>query len=717
MTTLAPLLSNLWYRVAALKPKLRPHARLYRHRYRGQVWYVVRDPATGKIHRFTPSTRLVIALMDGKHSVAELWEFANKRLGEDAPTQDEMIQLLGQLHATDLLQSDVTPDVAELFARGERDERARFRRSFGNPMAIRIPVWNPDAFLNRFQGLIRRIWGFWGAVAWMVVVAPACFLILLHWPELNNDFTDHVLSVDNLFVVYLVFPLLKVLHEFGHATAAKAGGGEVHDLGIMFLVLVPVPYVDASSATIFKSKYQRAVVGAAGVAVELFVAAIAFYIWLLVEPGLFRAVLFNVMVISGISTLIFNGNPLLRYDAYYILADLLEIPNLASRSLRYYGYLFERYLLGVLEAASPDASAAERAWFIFYGPASSIYRVIVTVFIALFIAERFFIIGVLLAIWAVAAMTILPSVKGIRHLTGSPRLRRHRLRAIAVTSSIVLTIGTFLLVVPVPYHTHAEGVVWLADQALVRAGANGFLTGFAVEPGTRVAKGDALIICEDPSLVAQLKISQSKVAELEATYLAEATADRGKAQIAREKLEHERTNLAVTRQRYAELTVRAGTEGIFIAPQHVDMSGRYYHRGDLLGYVIGEGTPIVRVVVPQDSVDKVRQATHRVRVRLIDHPETTLDGKISREVPAGEEYLPSRALATEGGGEIATDTRETKGPKALQRMFQFDVALAEGAQFNQFGQRVYARFDHTPDPLSVQWYRRIRLLFLSRFGV
>ena len=144
----APLLSSLWYRVADLKPKLRSHARLHRHRYRGQLWYLLQDPASGRVNRFTPAARLVIALMDGRRSVAALWEIANRRLGENAPTQDEMIQLLVQLHAADLLQSDVTPDVAELFDRGEQEERARYRRSFGNPMAIRIPLWDPDAFLN-----------------------------------------------------------------------------------------------------------------------------------------------------------------------------------------------------------------------------------------------------------------------------------------------------------------------------------------------------------------------------------------------------------------------------------------------------------------------------------------------------------------------------------------------------------------------------------------
>ena len=132
----------------------------------------------------------------------------------------------------------------------------------------------------------------------------------------------------------------------------------MHDIGIMLLVLLPVPYVEASAATVFKSKYRRAMVGAAGMAVELFVAAAAFYLWLLVEPGLLRAVLFNVMLIASVSTLLFNGNPLLRYDAYYILADLIEMPNLAARSLRYWGYLIERYLLGVHEAEPPDASRA-----------------------------------------------------------------------------------------------------------------------------------------------------------------------------------------------------------------------------------------------------------------------------------------------------------------------------------------------------------------------
>jgi putative peptide zinc metalloprotease protein len=713
----SPLLSNLWYRVADLKPRLRSHARLHRHRYRGDVWYLLQDPGTGRVHRFTPSARLVIGSMDGQRSVAALWELANRQLGDDAPTQDEMIQLLGQLHAGDLLQSDVTPDVAELFARGEREEKARHRRSFGNPMAIRLPLWDPDRFLNRFPRLIDLIWSRWGALLWLIVVLPAVFLIPPHWPELSNNFADRVLAVDNLFIIYLVFPIIKTFHEMGHASATKAGGGEVHDMGVILLVLLPVPYVEASASTIFTSKYQRATVGAAGMAIELFIAALVFYLWLLVEPGTVRAVAYNVMVIAGVSTLIFNGNPLLRYDAYYILADLIEIPNLAARSTRYWGYLLERYVLGAREAEPPDASPREKAWFVVYGAASTIYRVFVTVIIALFIAGRFFFFGVILAMWAVGAMAILPLIKAARYLTGSPRLHRHRTRAISVGVGGLIAFAAFLFIVPIPSYTSAEGVVWPSEDAFVRAGTNCFLTEFLTPPGRPVSKGDALVKCSDPILETELVTGKARVDELTAAVALERTDDRTRRQLALEKLEHAKENLGIAEQKAAELIVRARTEGVFIVPQSDDMIGRYYRKGELFGHVVGDETPVVRVVVPQDAIARVRVATDRIRMRISDRPAAVFAGHIVRAIPGGDEMLPHRALALDGGGEIATDPRETKGVKALRRMFQFDVGLDAVVPIHQFGQHVFVRFEHQEEPLSVQWYRAIRLLFLSRFSV
>jgi putative peptide zinc metalloprotease protein len=711
------LTSNVWYRVAGLRPRLRTHARLHRHRYRGQLWYLLQDPASGRVHRFTPAARLVIAAMDGRRSVEDLWRLAEKHLGEEAPTQDDIIQLLGQLHAADLLQSDVSPDVAEVFSRSEQQDKAQRRRSYANPMALRIPLVDPDRFLNRFPRLLGIIWGRWGALLWLAVVVPAIMLIPPHWPELTHNFSDRVMALDNLFALWLVFPVIKALHELGHASATKAGGGEVHDMGIMLLVLFPVPYVEASASSAFRSKYRRALVGAAGMLVELFLAAIAFYVWLASEPGMVRALMFNVMVVASVSTLLFNGNPLLRYDAYYILADLTEIPNLANRALRYLGYLGERYLLRVEEAEAPVASPGEKVWFVFYGIASAIYRVLVTVAIALFIAGKFFVIGVLLAAWGLFAMAVVPLVRGVRYLLDNPRIKERRGRTMGMATTIAATLILVLGVVPMPFRTQAEGVVWLPQRAIVRAGADGFLTRFLASPGSRVTPGEALIAFTDPTLEAQFKMDAARVAELKARYLAEFVTDQARAQIIRAQLQAARADLQHARERGDELVVHAATAGVFRVPGATDMPGRFYHQGALLGYVIEPVRPLVRLVVSQSNVDQVRLATEQVEVRLADEPTRTFPGRIVREVPAGEQDLPSKALTTAGGGELAADPRDPQGTKLFDRVFQLDVELRQGPDVAHFGQHVYVRFTHPMEPLAMQWYRGIRQLFLARFNV
>jgi len=320
-----PLHSSLWYRVAELRPRLVARVRLHRHRYRGEVWYLLQDPASGRTHRFTPGARLLIAAMDGQRTVQDLWRLAQQQLGDDAPTQDDVIQLLGQLHGADLLMTDVPPDALELFDRGQKEKKAKRRRSWANPMAIRIPLWDPGRFLDRHAAWWPRLWGRAAGLLWLALVLPALLLLPAHWPELTGNLSDRVLQVDNLLLIGLIFPLIKALHEMGHATATRAAGGEVHDMGLMVLVLMPIPYVDASSANVLRSRWARARIGAAGMIVEILIAALAFYVWLLAEPGFVRAVCFNIMLVAGVSTVIFNGNPLLRYDAYYILADLIEL--------------------------------------------------------------------------------------------------------------------------------------------------------------------------------------------------------------------------------------------------------------------------------------------------------------------------------------------------------------------------------------------------------
>jgi putative peptide zinc metalloprotease protein len=707
--------TSAWYRVASLRPQLRAHARLHRHRYRGEVWYLLQDPISNRVHRFTPAARLFIAAMNGQRSVQAILELVQQQLAEDAPSQDEVIQLLGQLHAADLLKSDVSPDAAEVFERGDTQRRAQVRRSAMNPMALKLHLFDPDALLNRLAAPIQALWSRWGLLLWVLVVLPALLLVPPHWAALTGNLSERVLAVDNLLLLWLVFPLIKAAHELGHAVAVKRGGGEVHDVGVVLLVLLPVPYVEASASSVFRSKWERAMVGAAGMVVELFIAALAFYLWLLLEPGPVRALLFNVMLVAGVSTLVFNGNPLLRYDAYYILADLIEMPNLGQRALKYWAYLIERYAFG-LELESPAHTPREKAWLLGYGALSTVYRVMVTVGIAWFIAGQFFFVGVALAIWAVASMALLPLAKGIGHVVSSPRLHAQRGRARAVTAGTVLALGLGLFVLPAPLRTATEGVVWLPEDAQVRPEDDAFVERLLVAPGERVARGQPLAVMRQPTLESDLRLAQARLAEAEAVHAARLPEDRVQAGIADEQREQARAVVGELERRVQALVLKAPREGWFVMPRPADAPGRHLHKGDALAYVIDRPTPLVRVVVQQDAVDLVRRDTQGVKLRLSHRPGQEFNGRVVREVPGGGDTLPSRALGVDGGGTLAVDPRDPQVPKTLERTFQFDVQLDEPeAAAGFYGARVHVRFDHRATPLGVQWLQALRRQFLSHF--
>src|SRR5215510_6620361 len=416
--------SSTWYRVASLRPRLRRHAQIHRHHYRGQLWYILQDHASQRVHRFSPAAYCVIGLMDGKRTVEALWEVASARLGDDAPTQDEVIQLLTHLHAADVLQCDVPPDTAELLLRYERQRRGTWQNRLLSPFVVRLPLFDPERFLQRLLPWIRPFFGGLCLLLWLLVVGTAVLLAAVHWHDLTEDFMDRVLVPHNLLLLWLVFPVLKTLHEFGHAFATKIYGGEVHEMGVMFLVFTPCPYVDASAASAFRAKWHRIMVGAAGMIVELFLAALALFVWLNVEPGVVRAVTYNVMFIAGISTVLFNGNPLLRYDGYYMFADYLEIPNLRVRARAYLHYLWERYAFGHREAEAEMATPGERGWFVCYGLMALVYRAVVFVAVAIYIADRFFFLGVIVAIGGLVVGGAAPLVRLLAYLSTSPRLRR-----------------------------------------------------------------------------------------------------------------------------------------------------------------------------------------------------------------------------------------------------------------------------------------------------
>jgi putative peptide zinc metalloprotease protein len=711
------LFSPSWYRVNQLTPRMRAHAQIYRHQYRGETWYVLRDSANERFHRFTPASNFVIALMDGQKTVEQLWAAAVDELGDDAPTQGEMISLMGQLHAADVLQCDVPPDAAELFDRWQKHERQQLKGRLMSPFSIRVPLVDPERFLARTLPLVRPLLGWGGAVLWLAVVLPALVLAGLHWDALTDNLLDRVITPANLAVVWLVFPLLKGLHELGHGYAAKAFGGEVHDMGIMFLIFTPVPYVDASSSWAFRSKVQRAGVAAGGMIVELFIAALALYVWVGAEPGIVRAIAYNTLIIGGVTTLFFNANPLLRFDGYYIFSDWLEIPNLRGRANKYFGWLVERYLFGNRDAEAQPTAPGEPGWFVFYSVSAFLYRMLIVVAILSWVLDQFFFIGVVLGAFAAFGWLGMPLYKGLKQLFAGTSLRRVRGRALGVVGGGIAVLVVLLSLVPMPLRTIAEGVVWIPEEAFVRPESEGFIDRVASAPGARIEPGDLLFALRNPELGAEVQRLDGRVRELEARYAAQRGEDLVEAEMTNEELQYVRSRLERAREKAADLEIRSAVAGRFVLPRDRDLPGRFVSQGEVLGYVVDLETIRVRAVVSQDDLDLVAHQLEGVEVRMAERLAVTEPARVKRIVPAASDRLPSIALGSEGGGAVASDPRERSGDVAMQSMFEVELELPSTAALVKAGGRVYVRFDHGTEPLFFQGYRRVRQVFLSRFRI
>lgn len=707
----------MWYRAAELKPRLRSHAKIHRQRFRGQTWYILQDQASGRFHRFSPDAYFILAMMNGRHTVQEIWEKAGERLGENVPTQDEVLGLLGQLHTADVLQSDVPPDILEVTKRSETQNRRDFLMRIRNPLALRIPLFDPDRFLTLTMGLARPFFSLFGLLAWIALIAYGGVLTALHWDALTANIADRVLATQNILLTVLIYPFVKGLHELGHGYAVKRWSGEVHEMGVMMLVLIPVPYVDASSASVFGGKWSRALVGAAGIMVEMALAVIAVIVWVNVEPGPVRAGAYSLMLIAGVSTLFFNGNPLLRFDGYYVMADLVEIPNLGTRANKYLLYLIQRYFLGIPDLTPTATAPGERLWFVAYGLAAFCYRLFIVLVISTFVATKFFIIGILLAIWAASMMFVFPVIKGVAFVLVGPQLRRRRRRALTLCGTALATVLGALTLIPLPYATVVEGVVWTGQGAAVHAQADGVVAELIAAPNSIVVPGEPLVRLEDPYIGAQVRVYESELAELRLALSAVEVVDRVQGDIVRARLESAQAALALTRERERNLTVLSDGAGRFVPIGDVDLPGRFIRKGEVLAYVIEDGPATVRAVVPQQRIDLVRQRTYDVSIRFVDRMAESVPAAVAREVPAASAQLPSPALAVSGGGGVAVDPRAGQTPMALESLFQLDIRASDPNPGSTIGGRAYVRFDHGSEPVASRLYRLVRQLLLKQFNV
>jgi putative peptide zinc metalloprotease protein len=655
--------------------------------------------------------------LDGKRSVGEILEAARATLGAEAPDVDETVRFFSQLYNADILQADTPPGLVELTERQARMRRLALNQKLRSPLAIRVRLIDPSRFLAATRIVGRLLFSRVGFAIWIVLVGYAALQAAAHWGELTGNLADRVLAADNVILMLAAFILAKLVHELGHGYAVARWGGEVHEMGVLFLVFAPIPYVDASSATSFASKWQRVSVGAAGMYVELLLAALALFLWLLLEPGLLRSAAFNLVFIASITTLFFNANPLLRFDGYFILCDLIESPNLGPRSNRFVIFLLQRYFLGVSDAAPPEVARGEAPWLVVYALASTAYRLFIMAVIALFLAQQYLFLGVALALWIAASAIILPLARTVRFLAVSPVLQHQRGRAVATIAGALALLGVLLFVVPVPLAIRTEGIVWPPSTAEIAAQTGGFVAAVHFKDGDQGCAGCPLIELEDPELPAKIAMLEARQRALLARYQAEYGESLVKAQLTQKEIQHVEEQIAVEQDRMRKLQVLVPNAGEIVMATPEDMMGRFVRRGSVLAYSARQEELIVRAIVRQDDVGLTLRRSARVKVRLSSATDTDLSGRIDRAVPSATDRLPNMALSSAGGGTVSVAPQERKEARALEKFFEFHIAIIDNRDRLRMGQRAHVQLIHGDEPIAMQWWRRLRQLFLRQLSV
>ncbi len=708
------LFSPNWFRVADLHPLLGGHVQVRRQPSRDALWYVFSDTSTGRQHRLNDVAYQFAGRCNGHHSTQQIWEALLEKMGDHAPSQEEIIQLIGQLSESGMLQVDKLSDVEALFERHEA-RASKQRRSGMNPLAFRLNLFNPDALLRRFDGIGQQIFRTWVLGVWGLIVGLALAGALTHWSELRAHAATYLLTPRYLILMWLCFPVIKAVHELAHGLAVRRWGGEVTQMGITLLVLVPAPFVDASAASAFRHTYQRVMVSAAGIMVELLIAAFALFVWLNTEPGLLRDAAFVFAFIGSVSTVLFNGNPLLRFDGYYVLSDALNLPNLASRSSRYWVYLAQRYLLKIPNAQSPEPSQRERVWLVLYAPASWMFKIFIGVVITFWVASKSIFLGLAAGLFMLYTTLGQPIYKVLRFTFFSPALGTQRLRARLITAGLSLLVIIAVGIVPMPSITVAQGVVWLPERAQLRTETSGFIVSLAGKDGEQVQPGQLIAVLEDPTLEAGRRELQGKLNGLRAEHYQTFLSDPLKAKNADEAMQQTEAELTRVEDRLSQLAVRAQIAGKLVMPRQQDLPGTYVKQGALLGYVFSPDQVRVRAVVDEHDIAQVREHTQNVEVLLVDRPSQRLEAGLTRETPAATQTLPSAALGDRAGGNRITDPSDKEGVTTLEPVFLVDLTLPPHAT-RRVGGRAWVHFDHGDEPLAKQWSRRIQQLFLKHFS-
>lgn len=692
--------------MAARVPAVRRRADLsaIRQRYQGRTAWIVKNPLSLEYFRLPEEEYFLLSLLDGGTSYDAIKQAFDERFAPQSIDHDEIGRYAAQLHRYGLVTAD-GPGQAETLAERRRQDAQQSRLArWSNPLAVRFRGVDPEPLLAWLYPRVR--WFFSPqAVAGCVLLMVAALLtvaarfdrFVAALPTFHEFFTP-----GNAFWLVVTVALVKIVHELGHGLTCKHFGGECHEMGFMLLCFAPTMYCNVSDSWMLPNKWHRAAIGAAGIYVELVMASLAVFLWRYTEPGLLHALALNTVFVCSVSTLVFNANPLLRYDGYYIAGDLLEITNLGSKASAALRQLAGRACLGLKYEADEFAPSHGRALFACYAVASAAYRMFVFVSILWFV-NKFFepyrldVVGQALGTLAVVGLVLAP-VRRIWQFFAVPGrwmlVNRTRL---SLTLSIVGGLLLAACVVPLPHRVYAPLEVRPRDAHAVYAEASGVLVRTLVKPGDKVAAGQPLVELADVDaaleverLVGRRDEAKVVLAALHQQQFRDATAD-VRLTVAEQTAAALEQLVTKRRGDLARLVPKAPIAGTVLPPPEVPAPPR--EAGELtawtgsplddknLGATLAAGTLVCRIgdpsrmeavlVVDQGDVEFLA-LDQTVDVLLDELPGRTWRGTI-REISKTDLKLLPRQLSNSAGGDVAAKRDAAGGERPRSTSYQVRV--------------------------------------------
>ena len=612
--------------------------------FRGEAFVVLCDRITGQNLRLTERAQELWRMFDGRKTLDEIWEYLMRRPAI-APSQAEMVDWVMQLVGSGLILSDHELDPVYLSDRTNKRRSSTIEQRFASPLAIKFKLFDPSWLVRVTYPVVSPLFTPMGGVFMLAVMITAVVLAVLNWDALAQSADRTLLSQSALVYLALAYPIMRGLHELSHCYALYRFGGQVREFGIMFLLFFPVPYVEASEATALPDKRARMLVGAAGILSELFMASVAMILWLQIEPGVERAFLFNFVLIGTISTLLFNGNPLLKFDAYFVLADWLEMPNLAQRSGE---FLQDRFLSRFLGLRSEvDPRPGEGPILGIYGVLSLSYRMLLTLTIALMVSTWFFVFGILLAVWAVVMSVIWPLVKLFRKGRRMAK-SQNRSRLVLVRLLVVLTVIVGLVtLVPLPFSARGEGRIVPLPAAEISVATSGLIGPTEIVDGMEIVAGTEVMQLDNP-----IQAARRLALNINLTALQDALDRSGLTVPERLRIERElevaATALANAEELERAQIVRAPLTGrISWQGGRPPSPGVFVYRGDRLGHIINP--EVLEIVTAFPAAYSGRIDDNATLLMLLPNGEEVVRPIArSRVVDVGQQ-VPPELLVSAGG--------------------------------------------------------------------